>query len=63
MICGWYKDHLTALGYNLIEYEWFFLDGMPVSVEIYYISITSAQEPRGTYGSILTLLVVNDIVE
>jgi len=30
----WYKDHLTALGYNLIEYEWFFLDGMPVSVEI-----------------------------
>jgi hypothetical protein len=29
-----YKDELTALGYNMIEYGWFFMDGIAFSVEI-----------------------------
>lgn len=29
-----YKDELSSLGYNMIEYGWFFLDGIAFSVEI-----------------------------
>mmetsp|Transcript_14918 Transcript_14918/g.24269 ORF Transcript_14918/g.24269 Transcript_14918/m.24269 type:complete len:516 (-) Transcript_14918:279-1826(-) len=29
-----YKDELTTLGYNMIEYGWFFMDGISFSVEI-----------------------------
>eukprot|EP00581_Thalassiosira_minuscula_P017119 CAMPEP_0183721290 /NCGR_PEP_ID=MMETSP0737-20130205/13610_1 /TAXON_ID=385413 /ORGANISM="Thalassiosira miniscula, Strain CCMP1093" /LENGTH=540 /DNA_ID=CAMNT_0025951275 /DNA_START=326 /DNA_END=1948 /DNA_ORIENTATION=+ len=29
-----YKDELTILGYNMIEYGWFFMDGISFSVEI-----------------------------
>ena len=29
-----YKDELTSLGYTMIEYGWFFLDGVAFSIEI-----------------------------
>jgi hypothetical protein len=29
-----YKDELSALGYNMIEYGWFYMDGIAFSVEI-----------------------------